>query len=139
MSFAIFGEFLRISTAAVSPPSAVRTSLSEMMPRSTSESCARICLCCSTGNASMIRSIVCAALFVWSVERTRWPVSAAVITVAIVSMSRISPTMITSGSCRIEFLSASRKLGVSVPTSRCETTAVWSAKRNSIGSSTVTM
>ena len=72
----------------------------------------------------MMRSIVCAALFVCSVEKTRWPVSAAVSTVCIVSTSRISPTMITSGSWRMALRSASRKLGVSVPTSRCEIAAV---------------
>ena len=127
------------STAAVIAPSAVLTSLSEMIPRRTSENCERICLCWSGGKASMTRSIVCAALFVCRVERTRWPVSAAVSTVCIVSTSRISPTMITSGSWRNEFFSASRKLGVSVPTSRCEMAAVLSWKRNSIGSSMVTM
>ena len=56
-----------------------------------------------------MRSIVWAALFVWSVEKTRWPVSAAVIAVGIVSQSRISPTMMTSGSCRITLRSASWK------------------------------
>ena len=87
----------------------------------------------------MMRSSVCAALFVCSVESTRWPVSAAVSTVCIVSTSRISPTMITSGSWRIELRSASLNVGVSVPTSRCEIAAVLSWKRNSIGSSIVTM
>ena len=53
--------------------------------------------------------------------------------------SRISPTMITSGSWRNMFLSASANVGVSVPTSRCETAAFPSANRNSIGSSMVTM
>ena len=46
----------------------------------------------------MMRSIVWEALFVCRVENTRCPVSAAVMTVPIVSGSRISPTMITSGS-----------------------------------------
>ncbi len=58
-----------------------------------------------------MRSIDWAALFVCRVEKTRWPVSAAVITVCIVCQSRISPTMITSGSCRNMFLRASAKLG----------------------------
>jgi hypothetical protein len=53
----------------------------------------------------MIRSIVCTASPVWSVARTRCPVSAAVIAVAIVSRSLISPTKITSGSS----LSAARR------------------------------
>ena len=37
---------------------------------------------------------------VWSVERTRWPVRAASTAMCAVSRSRISPTMITSGSAR---------------------------------------
>ena len=75
----------------------------------------------------------------WRVEKTRCPVSAAVTTVWIVCQSRISPTMITSGSWRIMFLRASENVGVSVPISRCETAALPSAKRYSIGSSIVTM
>ena len=45
-----------------------------------------------------LRSIVLAAPRVWRVPSTRWPVSAAVSAVAIVSRSRISPRRITSGS-----------------------------------------
>ena len=86
----------------------------------------------------MIRSMVWLALLVCSVENTRCPVSAAVMTVDTVSRSRISPTMITSGSWRMVLRSASRNAGVSVPTSRCETVAMWSVNRNSIGSSIVT-
>src|ERR1035441_8085375 len=67
------------------------------------------------------------------------PVSAAVIAVDIVSQSRISPTMMTSGSCRITLRRASGKDTVSVPISRCETEAMLSWKRYSIGSSIVTM
>ena len=37
----------------------------------------RIWFCCPAGYISMIRSTVCDALTVCSVERTRWPVSAA--------------------------------------------------------------
>ena len=48
----------------------------------------------------MMRSIVCGASCVCSVAKTRWPVSAAVSAVEIVSRSRISPTRITSGSWR---------------------------------------
>ncbi len=66
----------------------------------------------------MMRSIVCGALWVWSVAKTRWPVSAAVSAVEIVSRSRISPTRITSGSWRSAARSASAKLGVSGPISR---------------------
>ena len=61
------------------------------------------------------------------------------IAVCIVFQSRISPTMITSGSCRNMFFRASLKLGESVETSRWETAALPSANRNSIGSSIVTM
>ena len=86
-----------------------------------------------------MRSTVWVALLVCSVEKTRCPVSAAVMTVAIVSGSRISPTMMTSGSWRMTLRSASGKLGVSVPTSRCEIEATLSVNRNSTGSSIVTM
>jgi hypothetical protein len=86
---------------------------------------------------SRIRSIVCGALLVCRVEKTRWPVSAAVITVATVSGSRISPTMMTSGSCRMALRNASEKAPVSVPTSRWEMDARSSENRNSIGSSMV--
>ncbi len=48
----------------------------------------------------MIRSTVCAVDWVCRVAKTRWPVSAAVSAVEIVSRSRISPTRITSGSWR---------------------------------------
>ena len=41
-----------------------------------------------------------AALLVWSVVNTRWPVSAASTAVCAVSLSRVSPTSSTSGSCR---------------------------------------
>jgi len=39
------------------------------------------------------------ASFVWRVLKSRWPVRAAWIEIPAVSMSRISPTIITSGSC----------------------------------------
>ena len=58
----------------------------------------------------MMRSIVDGALCVCSVPKTRWPVSAAVSAVEIVSRSRISPTRITSGSWRNAARSASAKL-----------------------------
>ena len=47
---------------------------------------------------------------VWSVESTRWPVSAALSAMSIVSSSRISPTRITSGSWRSAARSASAKV-----------------------------
>ena len=54
----------------------------------------------------MMRLIVSVASSVCSVENTRWPVSAACIAVSIVSMSRISPTRMTSGSWRSALRSA---------------------------------
>ena len=48
----------------------------------------------------MMRLTVPWAPVVCSVAKTTWPVSAAVIAASIVSRSRISPTRITSGSCR---------------------------------------
>ena len=57
----------------------------------------------------MMRSIVCAVSWVCRVANTRWPVSAAVSAVEIVSRSRISPTRITSGSWRSAAFSASRE------------------------------
>ena len=65
------------------------------------ESCIRIWFCCSGGKTSMTRSMVCGASVVCRVANTRWPVSAAVIARDMVSRSRISPTRITSGFCRI--------------------------------------
>ena len=88
-------------------PSIRSMSCIEQMARRTSATCRRTWFCCPAGQLSMMRSIVCAALFVWRVEKTRWPVSAAVMAVWIVSQSRISPTMMTSGSCRIALRSAS--------------------------------
>ncbi len=87
----------------------------------------------------MIRLIVSVASSVWSVDMTRWPVSAAVSAVSIVSRSRISPTRITSGSWRRALFSACPKLMVSTPTSRWFTIDRLSRMRNSIGSSMVMM
>ena len=60
-----------------------------------------------------MRSMVCGALLVCSVAKTRWPVSAAVRAAEMVSRSRISPTMIMSGSCRSANLRAVAKERVS--------------------------
>ena len=87
----------------------------------------------------MMRSIVPGALCVCSVPKTRWPVSAAVSAVEIVSRSRISPRRITSGSCRSAARSASAKPVASVPISRWLTTQRLCRCRNSIGSSIVMM
>ena len=87
----------------------------------------------------MMRSIVCGVSCVCSVANTRCPVSAAVIAVAIVSRSRISPTRITSGSWRSAAFNASAKLVASAPSSRWLTMHFLCRCRNSIGSSIVMM
>ena len=56
------------------------------------------------------RVTVSGALLVCSVERTRWPVSDASIAICAVSLSRISPSMITSGSARMNARSALAKV-----------------------------
>ena len=68
------------------------------------------------------------------VENTRWPVNAAWIAYCAVSPSRISPTMMTSGSCRRMLRSALAKV-----TPILFWTAVWlkSSETISIGSSMV--
>ena len=70
----------------------------------------------------MMRCIVCRAPVVCSVDISKWPVSAALMAIPIVSRSRISPTSITSGSARIAWRRAIVKSGVSLPTSRWLTT-----------------
>ena len=87
----------------------------------------------------MMRLTVSLAFSVWSVENTRWPVSAAWSATDIVSGSRISPTRITSGSSRSAARSAVAKLGESWPISRWLTTQPMSSWVNSIGSSIVMM
>ena len=59
-----------------------------------------------------------AAELVWTVPKTRCPVSAAVSAVSMVSRSRISPTKITSGSSRSAARRPVAKLPVSRPISR---------------------
>ena len=76
---------------------------------------------------------------VCSVESTRWPVSAAVSAISMVSRSRISPTRITFGACRSAALSAAAKVGVSLCSSRWWMVAFLCWCRNSIGSSMVRM
>ncbi len=85
----------------------------------------------------MIRLIVWVASVVCRVEKTRWPVSAALSAVSSVSMSRISPIRMTSGSCRSTCRSAEPNDRVSLPTSRWEMFDITSRWRNSIGSSIV--
>ena len=89
-----------------------------MMPLSDPARLTRTWVCWWGGKKSTIRLTVSVALMVWSVEKTRWPVSAAVSAADTVSMSRISPTRITSGSCRRTTRMAEEKESVSKPTSR---------------------
>ena len=110
-----------------------------MTPCRALASCVRIWCCWWDGNTSMMRSTVCGASWVWSVPKTRWPVSAAVIASEMVSRSRISPTRITSGSWRSTCLRAWAKLLVSWLTSRWLTMHFLWVWRNSIGSSTLIM
>ena len=99
----------------------------------------RICCCWKGGKKSTMRFTVSVASMVCSVERTRWPVSAAASAACTVSESRISPTRITSGSCRIAARMAVMNESVSTPTSRWLTVASRSGCRTSMGSSMVRM
>ena len=71
--------------------------------------------------------------------KTRWPVSAAFMAMSIVSLSRISPTRMTSGSCRSAALRAFAKLSVSEPSSLWMIVDFLSLCKNSMGSSIVTI
>src|SRR5438132_10682970 len=53
----------------------------------------------SGAKLSEILATVVATSVVWSVDKTRCPVSAAATAILILSASRISPTTITSGAC----------------------------------------
>ena len=55
------------------------------------------------------RDMVEGASLVWSVERTKWPVSAALMAISAVSKSRISPTRMILGSCRRKARKAAAK------------------------------
>ena len=91
----------RTSQVATRPrPSAVGTRRWEIAPLSVPASIARTCWCMCGGKKSMRRLTVSAASTVWTVEKTRWPVSAALSAVWTVSSSRISPMRMTSGSWR---------------------------------------
>ena len=109
------------------------------MPFSVPAIIARACCCWWGGKKSMMRLIVSEASTVWSVESTRWPVSAALSAVWTVSSSRISPIRMVSGSWRRTRRSARLNDAVSAPTSRWLMIELRSRCRNSIGSSIVTM
>ena len=109
-----------------------------MIPLSVPASIARTCWCMCGGKKSMRRLTVSEASTVWTVEKTRWPVSAADSAVCTVSSSRISPMRMTSGSWRRTRRSARLNEAVSWPTSRWLISERLSWCRNSIGSSIVT-
>ena len=95
--------------------------------------------CCTAGNVSTLRSTVPEALVVCSVENSSWAISAAVMAVATVSGSRISPSRMISGAWRRAERSASAYVATSVGTSRCVTMHVPWRCTYSMGSSMVMM
>ena len=130
----------RTSTAGTRPvPFLFGSSRSETIDCRFSASRSRTCWCSSTGKNDTTRRSVVTTSLVWIEENTAWPVSAAFSAVSTVSASRISPTMITSGSWRRAARSAAGKLGVSVPISRCVMIECSCVKMNSTGSSIVTI
>ena len=97
--FRMAGLTIMTSQAATRPvPSALGSSCWDRTACSVMESCILTCLCFSSEKTSTMRSTASAADMVWSVANTRWPVSAAVKAVWMVSWSRISPMRMTSGS-----------------------------------------
>ena len=120
ISAATAGVFCKISTAGMTgaPGDVVGTSRCATTTRSIAASCERTCGCWCGGNTSMMRLIASVVELVWSVEKTRCPVSAAVSAAEIVSKSRISPTSTTSGSWRSDARSAFAQLVVSSVNSR---------------------
>jgi len=90
-------------------------------------------------NCESIRLTVRYTSGVCRVESTRWPVSAAMSAISMVSGSRISPSRMTSGSWRSAARRADENVGVSSPTSRWLIELLSSSWRNSMGSSMVTI
>ena len=127
------------SQTATRPPSAPGTSRWETTPLIVPAIMLRACACWCGGKKSSSLLIDSIASTVWTVESTRWPVSAADSAVWTVSSSRISPIRITSGSWRSTRRSARLKDTVSIPTSRWLIAESLSLCTNSIGSSIVTM
>ena len=126
------------STAGTRPPSAGEQALADDAAQAPAR-IERICWCFAAGKNSTRRPSVSAASRVCSVEKTRWPDSAAWSATWAVSASRSSPIRMTSGSWRRTRRIAWSKLAVSRPTSRWLTMQPRSGCRISIGSSTVTM
>ena len=82
------------------------------------------------------RVSVVGASLVCSVDITMWPVCAALIAMSAVSRSRISPTMMMSGSCRRNDFSAAEKVS---PARSFTFTWLTPGRLISAGSSTVAM
>ena len=82
------------------------------------------------------RLIVLGASLVCSVESTRWPVSAALVAIDAVSMSRISPTMMMFGSWRRNAFRADEN---DSPTASLTSTWLMPSRLYSTGSSAVMM
>ena len=93
-------QVIDIELPQIVPHRLPRSARSTTRPTAVSEaaSCTRIWACRADGNTSMMRSSAVEVSLVWSVAKTRWPVSAARMAASMVSRSRISPTRITSGS-----------------------------------------
>ena len=89
------------------------------------------------GTIARIRSIVWAEFVLCTVAKTWCPVSAARSAIRMLSLSRSSPTRMTSGSCRSACLSPCSNDGVSCPSSSCAIVAFWLVCMYSIGSSIV--
>ncbi len=130
---------MRISIAATRPPPIFLQRVWVMTPLRLSLSIIRICSCRSAGNWSMMRSTVLGAVLVCSVPKTRCPVSAVSMAMAMVSRSRISPTRTMSGSSRRAARSACLNDPVCTPISRWFTRQRRFGCTNSIGSSMVMM
>ena len=138
MRFATAGVFVRISrSSTVLVP--IRQSLCADTQRRTEEIIRRTSLCSSAGNTCTMRPTASRARPLWSVPKTRCPVSAAVSAAAMVSLSRISPTAMTSGSSRRDSRTPSAKLTASRPISRWRTRDFPAERTYSTGSSKVTM
>ena len=135
----IAGVTVMTSKTASRFPSTVGTRRWDTTALSTAESWMRIWACCSAGKESTMRSMVFAAPMVCREDNSRWPVSAAVIAVVMVSRSRISPSMTTSGACRRAARSAREKVAASFGTSRWLTRDCLWLWIYSMGSSMVTM
>jgi len=132
--------FISISQAGIRPlPSNLGSRRSDIIATSTFDSTKRIWSCWWGGKNEIMRVMVSVAFMVCRVLITKWPVSAALMAVSMVSQSRISPMRMMSGSWRKQARRALLKEGASEPISRWAMMLRLSRCRNSMGSSMVTM